>query len=64
MKYSITCVCGDRVIVDAAGDEEAVDIMVKAMDQHVAATDHPEVPKDLTEGQKIAMVKEQMVEEQ
>jgi hypothetical protein len=42
------------------GDEEAVGKMVVAMDKHVAAKEHPEVPKDLTEEQKIGMVKQQM----
>ncbi len=44
-------------------DDEAVSKMVRAMDEHVAAKEHPEVPKDLTEEQKIWMVKQQMRKE-
>ena len=60
MTYSITCVCGEKVSIDAIGDEEAVGKMVAAMDKHVADKEHPEIPKDLTEEQKIGMVKQQM----
>jgi len=63
MTYSITCVCGEKVSIDASGDEEVVGKMVVAMDEHVATKEHPEVPKDLTEEQKIGMVKQQMKQE-
>ena len=62
MNYQITCVCGEKIKVEAQNGEEAVTKMVQAMDQHVASKEHPEVPKDLTAEQKIGMVKSQMKE--
>lgn len=57
MKYSITCTCGEVVPVDAENEGDAVNKLVAAMDKHVGANEHPDVPKDLTEEQKVGMVK-------
>ena len=60
MKYKITCVCGEDVFVDAENDNEATTKMIAAMDEHIAAKEHPSVPKDLTQEQKEGMVRQQM----
>ena len=60
MNYYITCVCGEKVSVTADNDESAVAKLILAMDQHVAAKEHPEVPKNLTHGQKDGMVRATM----
>ena len=63
MIYTINCVCGEKVAIEAASQEEAIDTMVAAMDAHVAATPHPQVPADLSAVQKMEMVKQQMTAE-
>jgi len=60
MEYLINCVCGEKVLVDASEREAAIGKMVEAMDAHVAAAPHPQVPKDLTAEQKLGMVRQQM----
>ena len=60
MKYKITCVCGEDVFVDAEDDNKATSKMITAMDEHIAAKEHPGVPKNLTQEQKEDMVRQQM----
>jgi hypothetical protein len=60
MNFYITCVCGEKVNVNAENDEAAVSKLIIAMDKHIAAKDHPEVPKNLTDEQKEGMVRTTM----
>ncbi|MCI0707073.1 MAG: ester cyclase [Ignavibacteriae bacterium] len=59
--YRITCVCGENVNVTADNYETAVTTMIPAMDKHVAAKEHPQVPKNLTPEMKNGMVRATMV---
>ena len=56
VRYSITCVCGQNVNVNADNDAQATERMLPAMDQHVASKEHPSVPKNLTHEQKVGMI--------
>ena len=60
MNFYITCVCGEKVNVNAENEEAAVSKLMIAMDKHIAAKDHPEVPKNLTDEQKEGMVRSTM----
>ncbi len=60
MKYHITCTCGQKVNVNANSDESAVKMLITVMDKHLAKTNHPDVPKNLTHGQKESMVRATM----
>ncbi|HEX9740674.1 MAG TPA: hypothetical protein VGA29_07850 [Ignavibacteriaceae bacterium] len=60
MNFYITCICGEKVNVNAENDEAAVSKLIIAMDKHIAAKDHPEVPKNLTDEQKEGMVRTTM----
>ncbi|MCI0707074.1 MAG: hypothetical protein L0Y80_06305 [Ignavibacteriae bacterium] len=60
MNYHIICVCGEKVSVMADNDEAAVKALIPTMDKHVAAKEHPEVPKNLTHEQKDGMVRSTM----
>ena len=60
MNYYITCVCGEKITVAADNDEAAVAKLIPAMDKHVAAKEHPTVPKNLTHEQKDGMVRATM----
>ncbi len=62
MNYHIVCVCGEKVSVKGDNKEEAVKRLIVAMDRHVAAKEHPEVPKNLTAEQKDGMVRSTMKE--
>lgn len=60
MHYTITCVCGKDITTEAENDERAVEQFIPLMDEHVAATAHPDVPTDLTREQKVGMIQGQM----
>jgi hypothetical protein len=60
MNFYIACICGEKVNVNAENDEAAVSKLIIAMDKHIAAKDHPEVPKNLTDEQKEGMVRTTM----
>lgn len=60
MHYVITCVCGEDIATEAENDEQAVKNFIPLMDAHVAATEHPDVPADLTREQKVGMIQGQM----
>lgn len=60
MAFEITCVCGERVRVDAADFDAAVMPMVEAMDRHVAAAPHPQVPAGMSLEQREGMVRQAM----
>ena len=59
-EYTIACVCGEKVSVSAPTHETAVTSLIPAMDNHVAAKEHPEVPKNLSRDQKEGMVRATM----
>lgn len=60
MEFDITCVCGERVRVQAGDFELAVGPMVEAMDRHVAAAPHPQVPAGMSLEQREGMVRQAM----
>lgn len=60
MEFYITCVCGEKVNVNAEDDETAVSKLITAMDKHLEEKDHPEIPKNLTAEQKEGMVRSTM----
>ncbi len=60
MAFEITCVCGEQVRVEGADFEAAIAPMVEAMDRHVAAAPHPQVPANLPLEQRQGMVRQAM----
>ncbi len=60
VNYHIKCVCGEKVPVTANNDDEAAGKLIVAMDKHIAAKEHPEIPKNLTQEQKAGMVRSTM----
>jgi hypothetical protein len=63
MNYSITCTCGQKVAVSADSEESAVHELVRAMDAHLGASEHADVPKDMDREQKERMVRSKMKQE-
>ncbi|MBI4202211.1 MAG: hypothetical protein HY532_03740 [Chloroflexi bacterium] len=60
MQFTITCICDAKVHVDADSYVAAIQPMVIAMDEHVAQIRHPDVPSNLTDEQKVGMVRATM----